>query len=139
MENVRPVKASKANCGHARKIFRAAHINALMIAMAALILPTAHGNTQQDMPVITIHARRYEFVPSSITLLAGKPAKLVFIADDVAHGIAIEGLLPDRNINPGQPETVILTPSKAGDFPGVCSRYCGAGHERMKFLVHVVE
>jgi cytochrome c oxidase subunit II len=139
LENVDPVKASRTKSGSASKISRPAYCSALIVAMAVLMFPAIHGYTQDDTPAITIHAKRYEFVPAEITLTAGKPVKLIFIADDVAHGIAIEGLLPDRDINPGKPETVILTPSKAGDFPGECSLYCGAGHERMKFLVHVVE
>lgn len=123
----------------ASKIGRLVHWSALIIALAALISPTVHGSAQDDTPVITIHAKRYEFVPAEIRVTAGKPVRLVFIADDVAHGIAIDGLLPDRNIEPGKPESVTITPSAAGDYSGVCSRYCGAGHDRMKFLVHVVQ
>lgn len=133
------MKATRTRRGNALKISRLVYFSALIAAVAALISPTMQGYTQDDMPVITVHAKRYEFVPAEITLTAGKPVKLVFITDDVAHGIAIDGLLPDRNIEPGRPETVTITPSKAGDFSGECSRYCGEGHERMKFLVHVVE
>jgi cytochrome c oxidase subunit 2 len=132
-------RQSKREPGLARKIFGRFSINVWAVAMAAAILLTVHGYTEEEMPVITIHAQRYQFAPSEITLTAGKPVKLVFIADDVAHGIAIDGLLPDRNINPGEPEAVILTPSTAGDFSGECSLYCGSGHERMKLSVHVIK
>lgn len=133
------MKALRTNRGRTLKVSRLIYFSALIVALAALISPVMHGYTQEDSPVITIHAKRYEFVPSEITVTAGKPVRLVFITDDVAHGIAIDGLLQDRNIEPGKPETVTITPSKTGDFPGVCSRYCGEGHERMKFLVHVVQ
>jgi len=138
-ESINPVKPSKLKYGSVLKISRLAYCNAFVLAVAALIFPATRSYPQQDVPAITIHARRYEFVPSSITLTAGKPVRLIFISDDVAHGIAIDGLFTDRNIDPGKPAVITVTPSTVGDFPGVCSRYCGAGHERMKFLVHVVQ
>jgi hypothetical protein len=54
-----------------------------------------YGYAGEDPPVITIHAKRNEFVPAEITLTAGKPVKLVFVADDAAHGISVDGLLSD--------------------------------------------
>jgi cytochrome c oxidase subunit 2 len=123
----------------ASKLFRLIYAGALIAAIAVILLPTTNGFAGEDTPVVTIHARRYEFVPSEITISAGKPVKLVFIADDVAHGISVADLLSDVDIDPGEPSAVVITPSKAGDFAGECSRYCGAGHERMKFLIHVVQ
>lgn len=90
------------------------------------------------MPTITIHAARYEFDPEEVTLKRGQTARLVFIADDVPHGIAIDELGVDADLPKHKPVTVILSPSKVGDFDGECSKYCGTGHSDMTFVVHVV-
>lgn len=134
-----PATQSKAKHNQVSTLFKLIHVNALMVAMFVIVLPPPDGYAGEQTPVITIHAKRYEFVPAEITVAAGKPVKLVFVADDVGHGISVDGLFSDLNILPGKPTAVVITPSKAGDFAGECSRYCGSGHERMKFVVHVVE
>lgn len=128
-----------AKHGRVPKLFRLSRASVFIIAVVAVVLSATDGHAEKKISTITIHAKRYQFVPAEITLTVGKPVRLVFIADDIAHGIAVDGLLSDLNINPGQPTVVVITPSKIGDFAGRCSRYCGVGHERMKFLVHVVE
>lgn len=90
-----------------------------------------------EMPVITVHAKQFAFTPAEITLKQGQTVQLVFIADDVAHGIAIKGLGIDLELPKHKAQKVTVTPTKVGDFPGECSRYCGKGHDDMKFMVHV--
>ncbi len=130
---------SKAKHTQAPSIYRLIYVIALIAAMLLIMLSLSNGYAGEKTPVITIHARRYKFVPAEITVAAGKPVKLIFVSDDVGHGISVDGLFSDLNIIPGKPQVVVITPSKAGDFTGECSRYCGSGHERMTFLVHVVE
>lgn len=119
-------------------------LSRLVITIAAILLTTmmsssiSRGYAEKKVPVITIHAKRYEFMPAEITLKAGQTVKLIFISDDVSHGVSVDGLLSDLNFKKNQPAEVVITPSKAGDFEGECSRYCGIGHDRMKFSIHVV-
>lgn len=88
-------------------------------------------------PTMTIHAIRYEFAPAEITLKKGRTVQLLFVADDVPHGISI----PDLNIDVDLPKhkamIVTVTPQVVGDFEGECSKYCGVGHNDMTFTVHV--
>lgn len=88
---------------------------------------------------ITIHAKRYKFIPGEITLVKGEPVKLVLISDDVDHGLAVKGLGIRADMPKHKRVEVTVTPEQVGDFPGTCSRFCGAGHGSMKFVVHVVE
>jgi cytochrome c oxidase subunit 2 len=106
----------------------------LVFAGVILLQP---GRAETKMPVIVVRARRFAFVPAQITLRVGQPVRLVFVSDDVTHSITIPGLAIDMPIRRGHPAETILTPSKRGDFPGKCTHYCGAGHDRMKFVVHV--
>jgi cytochrome c oxidase subunit 2 len=90
-------------------------------------------------PTITIHAKRYQFVPADITLTKGETAKLVLISDDVDHGLAVKGLGIRADMPKHKRVEVTVTPETAGDFHGACSRFCGAGHGSMKLVVHVVD
>lgn len=134
-----PDAQSKARHDQAPALYRLIYVNLLIAAIVLIMWSPWNGYAREKTPVITIHARRYKFVPPEITVTAGKPVKLIFVSDDVGHGISVDGLFSDLNIIPGKPKVVVITPSKAGDFTGECSRYCGPGHERMTFLVHVVE
>ncbi|MBB6145853.1 cytochrome c oxidase subunit 2 [Silvibacterium bohemicum] len=87
--------------------------------------------------VIKIHAKRYAFSPSEISIRRGQTVKLVFVSDDVAHAVAVDGLGLEVEIPAKSSATAIVTPDSIGDFKGRCSRYCGAGHSAMVFVVHV--
>ena len=112
-----------------------------MIVFAALTTLTPFsirlGKAEARRPIITIHARRYQFEPSEITLEQGQRVTLRFVSDDVAHGVVVKKLSIDIEIARGHPTEVVVTPAEDGDFEGGCSRYCGTGHSTMRFLVHV--
>lgn len=109
----------------------------LLFLGSGVLVPGAHPQTPAR--TITIHARKFAFVPSAITLKKGETVKLVLVSDDVLHGLAVRGLPIRAGITPGHPTEVIVTPAEVGDFAGVCSVYCGAGHRNMEFVVHVVQ
>jgi cytochrome c oxidase subunit 2 len=64
--------------------------------------------------------------------------RLTFISDDVAHGIAVDALGISTVFSKANPAVIVVTPTVAGTFEGVCSRYCGAGHNRMRLIIHVI-
>lgn len=105
------------------------------LALVPSFIRQSHADTGI---VITIHAERYKFVPSEITLKQGQKVKLIFISSDVPHGIAVTDLGISANFSKAHPNQVVLTPDKFGTFEGECSRYCGAGHGKMKLEIHVV-
>lgn len=109
-----------------------------IILIATIDTPAFQAGAEPNIPVITIHAKRYEFKPSEITLKVGKAVRLVFISDDVTHGISVDGLGIDIAIRRYRSNEVDVTPHRAGTFEGHCSVYCGIGHDRMKLLIHVV-
>ncbi len=97
------------------------------------------AQTQQSAKTIIIHARRFAFSPSEITLKKGETVKLVLISDDVRHGLTVRGLGIRSEIRPHRRTELIVTPTQVGDFPGSCWIYCGSGHRDMEFMVRVVE
>jgi cytochrome c oxidase subunit II len=116
-----------------------------MIVFAALTALTPSsirlGKAEAGRPIITIHATRYQFEPSEITLKQGQRVTLRFVSHDVAHGVVVKKLSIDIDIEiaRGHPKEGVVTPSEDGDFEGGCSRYCGTGHSTMRFLVHVTQ
>jgi cytochrome c oxidase subunit 2 len=87
---------------------------------------------------IEITAQRFVFNPGDITVKVGRPVVLVLKSLDVGHGLHIRDLGVDIKVKAGETAEVTFTPSKAGDFSGHCSVFCGSGHGSMTFVLHVV-
>jgi cytochrome c oxidase subunit 2 len=111
------------------------------ILLGFLILPlgTAQVGNDNVTRTIEVHAKRFAFTPSEITLKKGEKVDIRLISEDVTHALSVPDLNINREINKGRPEDVILTPTSTGDFHGQCGRFCGSGHGTMKFTVHVTE
>lgn len=116
---------------------RAAKLVAYIAVVFAGLILLCPGRAATKMPLIVVHAKRFAFVPDQITLRKGRPVRMIFVSDDVTHSITIPGLGIDLPIRRGYPAEIVVTPNKRGDFRGECTHYCGAGHDRMKFVVHV--
>ena len=96
--------------------------------------------TAQESPrTIEIHAKRFAFTPSEITLKPGETVTLHLISDDVTHSLLIPDLKINQEVTKGHPVDVKVTPTSVGDFRGKCGRFCGSGHGSMVFTVHVKE
>jgi cytochrome c oxidase subunit 2 len=86
---------------------------------------------------VQITAQRYSFQPASVTLKLGEPVLLVLQSQDVAHGLRVSELNLDMKAPKGKATQINFTPSKAGDFVGHCSVFCGSGHGSMTLAIHV--
>src|SRR5947209_204701 len=86
---------------------------------------------------IEIHAHRYAFTPSEVTVKKGETVTLKLISDDVSHSLVIKPLGINQTIAKGKPAEVTITPSQAGDFHGQCGHFCGSGHGKMTIDIHV--
>jgi len=101
------------------------------------ICSTGLATANQNVRAIEIHAHRFEFNPSSISVKKGETVKLKLVSDDVPHSLLIKDLGISQPITKGKPSEITLTPQKEGDFHGQCGRFCGSGHGKMEFTVHV--
>ena len=108
----------------------------LLLLLAPVV--TARAAYGADEPrAIVITAKRFEFVPSTITLKKGETVKLVVTSEDVTHGHFIRPLKIDTDLTPGKTEELSVTPQTAGTFTAICHHFCGAGHGNMKLTVVV--
>ncbi len=77
--------------------------------------------------VIDVVAMRYEFVPSTIEVAQGERVRLVVTSGDGFHGLGIEQFDVSKEIARGDTVTIEFTPDVAGEFPILCTEYCGDG------------
>ena len=118
---------------------RLCSVFALTVTALAVGVP-APGTTGADSPTLTeIHARKFGYTPSQITLKKGETYKLHLTSEDVPHSLRIKALDFKAAMEPDKYNDVLFTPMQAGDFKADCGVYCGAGHKDMSMTVHVVE
>jgi cytochrome c oxidase subunit 2 len=95
-------------------------------------------STQGEPRTIEVLAKRFSFEPARIEVTAGEHVRLVVKSGDGVHGFEIKKFKITRKIpRGGDPVTIDFVPSSAGEFPILCSEYCGDGHEDMKGMLVV--
>jgi cytochrome c oxidase subunit II len=115
-------------------------ITRVMMALAlALYCLIASGRmpAEEQAQTIEIHAKRFAFEPAEITVKSGEIVHLHIVSDDVPHSLVVKGLGIDATVTKSHPAEVDFTAKQPGDYPGRCGRFCGAGHGRMTFAIHV--
>jgi len=80
-----------------------------------------------EMEEVVFEGSEFKFSPSSLTLKAGVPVKLVFKnTGTMVHDLVIDELnLSTKEIAPGEEETIIFTPDV-----GIYTFYCSVGNHR---------
>ena len=116
-----------------------ARLTPLQLLSFAFVLLSSTAAAPEPAQVIEVHARRYDFEPSSINVKLGETIRLRLISDDVPHSLLISGLGINEAASKSHPGEVVFTASKVGDFDGRCGRFCGSGHGRMHFTLHVIK
>lgn len=115
----------------------------LAIAMLALACASSSirifAEPAPEPQVIEVTARRFEFVPSRIEVTVGQPVRLMVHSEDGVHGMEIKKFKVNKDIPRGdRPVVINFTPTAEGEFPIMCSEYCGDHHEDMQgtLVVH---
>lgn len=86
----------------------------------------------QSTKEFSITAKKWEFVPSTISVNKGDKVKLIVESIDVDHGFSISEFGVKRTLKPGQTEIIEFTADQSGTFSFFCSVSCGSGHSSMK-------
>jgi cytochrome c oxidase subunit II len=114
---------------------RTRHSRALIFI--GLFVAMVYLHAQESVRVIQVHAKRFSFTPSEITLQKGETVKLVVTSEDVTHALLIPELNVRQEVSKGHPVEITIVADKPGDFHGMCGHFCGSGHGSMTFTVHV--
>ncbi len=80
-------------------------------------------------------ASRFAFEPATIEVVEGDRVRLLVRSADGPHGVEIKAFNVKKAVpraKPGDsPVTIEFVAAKAGEYPILCSEYCGKGHEDM--------
>ena len=71
-------------------------------------------------------------------LPAGKLIQFNLSSPDVIHSFWVPSFYEKLDVIPGRHNSLQLTPTAEGVFPGKCAELCGTYHSAMLFNVHVV-
>ena len=87
---------------------------------------------------IEVVAKRFAFEPARVEVSEGERVKLVVKSADGVHGVEIKKFKVNKRVpRGGDPVTIEFVASAAGEYPILCSEYCGDGHEDMKGMLVV--
>jgi cytochrome c oxidase subunit 2 len=98
--------------------------------LTAGLCPWAAGAGEQ-VEVVKVTAQMFRFTPSVIALRKGKPVILEIRSLDRLHGFNVPALGIRRDLIPGEPVQVRITPQQSGELRFLCDVFCGGGHEAM--------
>lgn len=88
--------------------------------------------------IIEVVARKFAFEPARIEAAEGEHIRLVVTSADGVHGVAIKKFKVEKTVpRGGGAVTIDFFASAPGEFPILCSEYCGKGHDDMKGLLVV--
>ncbi|MBT4539271.1 hypothetical protein HOI26_04745 [Candidatus Woesearchaeota archaeon] len=77
---------------------------------------------------IEVTAEQWEFTPSVIKVKEGEAIRLLVTSIDVDHGVNIPAFGVNVPAPAGQTVPVEFVALQKGEFPLICSVYCGEGH-----------
>ena len=80
---------------------------------------------------ILAQASPWKYYPSEIRVPLGATVTFYVTSVDVQHGFRVQDTNVNMMVLPGQISKLTATFDKAGEFPYVCSEYCGVGHQNM--------
>lgn len=88
--------------------------------------------------MIEVVASRFAFEPARIEVTEGEHIRLLVSSADGVHGVGIKKFRVDKTVpRGGEAVTIDFVASAAGEYPILCSEYCGKGHKEMTSLLVV--
>jgi cytochrome c oxidase subunit 2 len=105
----------------------------------AAVRPVAQGRPPEDEPrVIEVIAKRFTFEPARIEVKEGERIRLVVKSADGVHGLEIKKFKVNKKIpRGGEAVTIEFVANAPGQFPILCSEFCGNDHDDMKGMLVV--
>ncbi|MFA5908428.1 MAG: cupredoxin domain-containing protein [Vicinamibacterales bacterium] len=111
---------------------------ALLLGMAVMP-PAQQDPAAASAPrIIEVVAKKFAFEPARIEVTEGEHIRLVVTSADGVHGVAIKKFKVEKTVpRGGTAVTIDFFALAPGEFPILCSEYCGKGHDDMQGLLVV--
>jgi heme/copper-type cytochrome/quinol oxidase subunit 2 len=108
-----------------------------LFGLLIIIVPIPEFTGDPQSHIIHVEAARFAYTPERIRVNPGDTVTIELAAQDVVHGLAIDGYDVALMADPGRTERMTFTADKPGVFRIRCSVTCGEMHPFMigKFQV----
>jgi cytochrome c oxidase subunit 2 len=83
-------------------------------------------------------AQAWSFAPREIVLPVGADIDIYVTSADLQHGFKVTDTNINMQVVPGQVSKLSFNFDEVGEFPYICTEYCGQGHAAMFGTVKVV-
>ena len=90
------------------------------------------SQTSQQTKEFDIEAKKFEFIPNTITVNQGDKVILHITSTDTKHGIGIPAFDIMQDLNEGETTDIEFIADKTGTFSFICNVFCGTSHSDMK-------
>jgi len=84
-------------------------------------------------------AATWQFDPRDIEVPVGSTVTFYVTSRDIQHGFKLQDTNINMQILPGQVSKLTYTFDQVGEYPYICTEYCGTGHAFMFGSLTVVE
>jgi cytochrome c oxidase subunit 2 len=110
------------------------------ISIVSAIVLAQNGNAGSNPLVIKVKAVQFAWnftYPNGksygfLTLPVGRHVKLDITSEDVIHSFWVPELSQKQDAVPGQHNFIVVTPTRTGTYPVICTELCGLGHALMR-------
>jgi cytochrome c oxidase subunit II len=116
------------------------------ISIVSAIVLAENGNAGSNPLKIQVTARQFAWsftypdgkTYGSLTIPKGRHVKLDITSSDVIHSFWVPQLSQKQDAVPGQHNSLVITPTRTGTFPVICTELCGLGHSVMRSHVTIM-
>ena len=111
------------------------------IAVYSAVVLVKNEETPAGTPVIEVEAEQFEWsftypelgvTTGVLYVKQGEKIELLMTASDVIHSFWVPEWRVKQDVVPGTEQKIVVTPTKAGKFPLICTELCGLGHSTMR-------
>jgi cytochrome c oxidase subunit 2 len=116
------------------------------ISIVSAIVLAQNGDAGSNPLVVKVTAQQFAWsftYPDgksfgSLTVPTGRHVKLDITSNDVIHSFWVPQLRQKQDAVPGQHNFLVITPTRTGTFPVICTELCGLGHSVMRSHVTIM-
>jgi cytochrome c oxidase subunit 2 len=94
--------------------------------------------TAQQFAWTFTYPQQHNLTSSVLRLPVGQPTKFTLRALDVIHSFWVPEFRQKQDAVPGITTSIVVTPTRVGTYPVVCTELCGLGHATMRATVIVM-
>ena len=110
------------------------------ISVVSAIVLAQNGNAGSNPLVVRVLGQQFAWTftyPNGKTspilrLPVNRPVSLEITASDVIHSFWVPNFGQKQDAVPGQVNNLVITPTRTGTFPVICTELCGLGHSLMR-------